>query len=225
MTRKNEILAFVEQANENIILELYNKAYKNLDELNAKVDKYSTYLSLIILLFFISANLEVDTLQIGPISIKNTSIITTIIPLLYFAFIFNILVMVMHKSELYFAVKLLGERIYKSDYKLSNLHDFQNNFINRISLPFSYSSFGREIVTKNDGILGLVFGIIVVLPSLLVIMAIFIIGFFMLTDLWNLYYNTLIGKISFWGCIWGILFIFFIIRNWSKFLNGEKLNI
>ncbi|MGO4772884.1 hypothetical protein ACEN2I_14575 [Flavobacterium sp. W22_SRS_FK3] len=138
MTRENEILDFIEQADENIVLGLYNKAYKNLEELNAKVDKYSIYLSLIILLFFISTNLEVDTLQIGPISIKNTSIVTTILPLLYFAFIFNILVMVMHKSELYFAVKRLGERIYKSDYKLSNIHDFQNNFINRVSLPFSF---------------------------------------------------------------------------------------
>lgn len=225
MTRKDEILAFVGQADENIILELYNKGYKKLEELNTKVDKYSIYLSLIILLFFISTNLEIDTLQIGPVLIKNTSIVTTILPLLYFVFIFNILIMVMHKSELYFAVKLLGERIYKSDYKLSNLHDFQNNFINRISLPFSYSSFGKEIMIKNDGILGSLFGVIVVLPTLLVIIAIFVIGFFMLKDLWSLYYGTSIGKISFWGCIWGILFTSFIIRYWVKFLNGEKLNI
>lgn len=225
MTRKDEILAFVEQADENIILELYNKAYKKLEELNSKVDKYSIYLSLIILLFFISTNLEIDTLQIGPVSIKNTSIVTTILPLLYFVFIFNILIMVMHKSELYFAVKLLGERIYKSDYKLSKLHDFQNNFINRISLPFSYSSFGKEIIMKNDGILGSLFGVIVTLPTLFVMIAIFIIGGFMLKDLWNLYYGTLIGKISFWGCIWGVLFAFFIIRYWIKFLDGEKINI
>lgn len=225
MNRETEILLFTEEVEDNIVLELYNKAYNNLEKLNEKVDRYSIYLTLVILLFFISTNLKIDTLQIGPVLIKNTSIVTTILPLVYFSFVFNIMIMAMHKSELYFAVKRLGKKIYNSDYNLPNSYEFQNNFINRISLPFSYSSFGKEMIIKNGGLLNAVFGFIIMLPSVLIVLAVFVIGFFMLRDLWNLYYSTLIGKISFWVSLWMVLFIFYIIKTWAKFLNDENLNL
>lgn len=225
MNRETEILSFVENVEENIALELYNKAYTNLEKLNEKVDKYSNYLILIILLFFISSNLKIDTLQIGPVAIKNTSIVTIILPILYFAFIFNIMTMSMHKSELYFGVKKLGKKIFKSDYNLPNTYDIQSNLITRMFLPFSYSSFGKQMIVKNGGIGNAIFGIIVMSPALLMVLALFVIGFFMLRDLWLLHYSTALGKISFWVSVWMVLFIFYIMKTWAKLLNGENLNV
>lgn len=225
MTRESEILAFTEQAQENIVLELYNKAYSNLESLNGKVDKYSNFLILIIILFFVSSNLKIDTLQIGPITIKNTDVITIFLPVLYFSFIYNIMVMAMHKSELYFAVKNLGKKLYKSDYTNPNTHDFQNNFINRVSLPFSYSSFGKQMILKNGGIINALFGIVISIPALIMIISLFLIGFLMLKDLWMIYYSALLGKFSFWISLWIAICILYTIKTWSKILNGESLNV
>lgn len=224
MNRETEILLFTESVEENIALELYNKAYSNLEKLNEKVDRYTIYLILVILLFFISSNLKIDTLQIGPVAVKNTSIVIIILPILYFAFIFNIMTMAMHKSELYFGVKKLGMKIFKCEYNLPNTHDIQSNFITRMFMPFSYSSFGKQMIIKNGEIGNAIFGLIVMSPALLMILAIFVIGFFMLRDLWILHYSTTLGKISFWVSIWIILFIFYMIKTWGKLLNGENLN-
>ena len=225
MNREKELLLLTENAEDSIILDLYNRAYSNLEKLNEKVDKYSIYLILVILFFFISSNLEIDTLQIGPVAIKNTSIVTIILPVLYFSFIFTIISMSMYKSELYFGIKKLGKKIYNNDYNCPNIYDHQNNFIDRISLPFSYSSFGKQMIVKEGGIASVIFGLAVLYPVILIFLALFGIAFLMLRALWLVHYSKTLGKISFWVSIWMILFIIYIIKTWIKLLDGENLNI
>jgi len=215
MKKEIEIELFTDTVEENIVLELYNKSFNNLEKLNDKVDKYTLYLVIVIFTFFISSNLAIESFQIGPINIKDSSVLTKILPIIYFELIYIISIMSMQKSENYFAVKKLGKKIYKNDYEIPEMYEFQNNFIDRVSLPFSFSSFGNQMVIKNGGIGNAIFGILVALPTLLIILSVFVIGFYMIKNIYDFHLSDILGKISFFISIWMVLAIFYTIRVWT----------
>lgn len=223
MKRETELDMLYNKVDENILLELYNKSYNNLEKLNEKVDRFTIYLAIVILLFFISSTVSIENFEIGIISIKNTTIIRQVLPFAFFGLLYMIVTMSMHKSELYFGVKKLGRNIYKNNYENSEIYSFQNNFIDRLSLPFSFSSFGNQLALKNANIFSALLGIIVSIPSLIIVFSPIPIGFFMLRNLYLNLMNDITGKISFYLSIWMILTIIYTIIIWSKKNNGEDL--
>lgn len=223
MKREEELNLISETVDENIIIELYNKSFYNLEKLNEKVDKFTLYLAIVILIFFISSSLSIENFTIGIITIKDVSVLAKILPVIYFQLLYMIVTMSYHKSELYFAVKKLGRKIYKNNYNNPDLHLFQNNFIDRISLPFSFSSFGNQLVLKNGGIINAIMGILIAIPALLVALSTFAIGLYMIKDIYKLHFNDFLGKLSFVYSCWMLLFIIYSIRIGAKKNNDEDL--
>lgn len=223
MKREDELNFVSDIADENIIIELYNRTYNNLENLNEKVDKFTLYLAVIILVFFISSNIYIENFSIGIITIKDISVLMKILPVIYFQLLYMIITMSYHKSELYFAVKKLGRKIYQNNYDNPKLYPFQNNFIDRISLPFSFSSFGNQLVLKEGGIGNALMGIFIAIPALIGALSTFVIGIYMIKNIYYLHFNDFLGKLSFFYSIWMVLFIVYTISVGARKNNGEDL--
>jgi hypothetical protein len=223
MKRESELEFLESNVDESILIELYNKSYNNLEKLNEKVDRFTLYLTIVVILFFVSMNVSIESFEIDIITIKDTSVITKILPFIFFELLYMIITMSMHKSELYFGVKKLGRYIYKNNYENFEIHTFQNNFIDRLSLPFSFSSFGNQMVLKNGGLFSSLLGIIVSIPALIIAFSPIVIGFLMMKNIYLNHFNDLLGKVSFFISLWVILTIIYTLIIWTIKNNGEEL--
>ena len=212
---KDEFLDFLLDNNNELILDYYNKVYDKLKYVNERIEKKSLFLIFIAFIYLISTNAHYESINIGPITIKDIKIITQILPILFSYYILEIIIISNHKAELLTTLKLMSFSIYKQNYTSENLKPISNNFITRILLPFSFSSEISKFVIGQMNILESLIGFILYLPSLLIFISPIVILVLMLRDIYINYFDTL-GKISLFFSIWIISFTIFNIYVTQK---------
>lgn len=136
MTKKEKIQKFIYEKDPQIVREYHDKLFDNLKELNAKEEKHTCWLCVVIFLYLISGNVTIQTINLGPVTINDSSAITKILPLM-FVYIFYVLHSITgQKKEVNYAFEIITAN------QFNNKEDKQNSgsFLSRIYRPFEYSN-------------------------------------------------------------------------------------
>lgn len=218
MNRK-EILKFIEENQGEHLWDFYNKIYDNLIDLNRRIDRISFYLIIIVFFYFISVKLTISSIQIGPISISDISILPKLLPLLFSYLLYELALTSGHKAEVFITLKFIFLTLYKQEVIPNELEYDKNNFFTRLISPFSYSlEIGKFNTTKSC------IGAILVIPLISLIFIPFYIEYRMLKDVFVNYWYDIIGKLSFCLSIWILLMLLYYYLNlWKESLKNQKL--
>lgn len=216
MNRK-EVIKFISDNQNEQLLDYYDKCYNKLKDLNTKLDKISLYLIIITFLYFIASSTTISSIQFGPATISDISIILKIIPTLFAFLLLQIIVISSQKAELFSVVKLIFLSNYVQNLDPKGFSNEHNNLFTRILLPFSYSTELLKFSMEKTGLINSAIGAILVLPLLSIVFLPFYFEYYMLKNIWTYYYSDLLGKISFWITIWILAYmIHYLINNFIK---------
>ena len=221
---RNDVIKFISDNQNERLLDYYDKCYEKLKDLNIRIDKTSLYLIIITFLYFIASSTTISSIQLGPATISDISILLKIIPVLFAFLLLQIIVISSQKSELFKIVKLIFLANYVQDINPKEFENDYNNIFTRILLPFSYSTELLKFSMEKTGIINSCFGALIVLPLLSLIILPFYFEFYMLKIVWTDYYSDILGKISFWLTIWIIAFTFhYLVSNFIvNFRDAKK---
>lgn len=226
MIKKTETIAnFISDNQTNEFLPSYfDKLYENLKDLNNRSEKYTIGLILIIFLHLIFGQNTIESFSIGPINIKDISIIPKVLPILIIYAIFNLYSIQHQKNDLINALKVHSFTFFKQKY---TSEDLKNNnkltYITRLFLPYSFSNMVTSLLTEKPSKLTSAIGFIILLPTIALGLLPFAFLYQMLESIFNKYYNDTLGFISFWLSIWVfVLTIFYIVINAINESNEEK---
>jgi hypothetical protein len=137
---RQEVLKFIQENQNEKLLDFYDKTYQKLNDLNRSIDKLTLYLILTVLVYFIASGASVSSFQVGPVTISDVSIITKILPVLFAYLLLDLVIKSLHKGEVFTIVKLIFLAIYKQEISHKELENDRNNLFTRIILPFSYNT-------------------------------------------------------------------------------------
>lgn len=211
---RQEILKFIDENQNEKLLDYYDKCYEKLKDLNNRIDKLSLYLVVIVFLYFIASGTTIASFQIGPASISDISVLLKTIPVLFAFLLLQIIVISSQKAELFTLVKMIFLANYKQDVSYKQFENDHNNIFTRLLLPFSYSTELLKFNAGKPSVLNSCLGAILVLPLLGLLFLPIYFEYFMLKVIWNNYYTEAIGKASFWLSIWIMAYlIYYVISN------------
>jgi hypothetical protein len=220
---KTDLIKFITENQGEPLQDFYDKMYEKLQLLNKKIDKLTFYLIVIIALYLITSKAGVSSFQIGPITFSDISIIPKLLPILFSAILFDLIITSAHKSEIYTTVKFIFLSIYKQEINAKDLEDGTNSLFTRIFLPFSYTTELSRINSSTGCVLGAFLGILLVLPLFVIVLMPFYFQCYMIYDLFAKYYNDTLGKICFWISIWlSASTIFYFSNNFYKNFRDAK---
>ena len=81
---KQEILKFIVDNNDSShLLDFYNKSYDKLKDINKRIDKITAYLIIVVFVYLISSKSSIQSFQVGPISIRDITVIVKLLPILF----------------------------------------------------------------------------------------------------------------------------------------------
>jgi hypothetical protein len=211
---RQDILKFISENQNEKLLDYYDKCYDKLKDLNKQIDKLTLYLIIIVFLYFIASSTSISSLQLGPASISDISLLLKVIPVLFAFLLLQIVIISSQKAELFAVVKMIFLANYKQDVSHKELDNEHNNLFTRLLLPFSYSTELLKFNTKKSNLLNSCLGAILVLPLLTLIFLPFYFEYYMLKIIWESFYSQTLGKATFWLSIWIIAYlIYYIINN------------
>lgn len=219
---RTEILKFIKENDQDLLLDYYNKSYEKLTSLNSKIDRLTLYLVIVAFFYFISSGKSIQSFQVGPVSIADINIIIKILPVLFSYILLDIVITSGHKAEVFRLVKFIAMSIYKHDYSFKDLEDTKHSGIIRILMPFSYSTEISKFKTEKVHILQALFGFIILSPLAILIFVPFCLEYYMLKDIYRSYGDPL-SKISFYLSLWitGLL-VFYILSNAIKSIKEQR---
>lgn len=138
MLKKTQTIAnFISDNQTNEFLSSYfDKLYENLKELNKRSEKFTIGLILIIFLHLIFGQNTIESFSIGPINIKDISIIPKVLPILIIYTIFNLYLIEHQKNDLINALKVQSFTFFKQKYTGEDLKN--NNQLTYITRLFFY---------------------------------------------------------------------------------------
>lgn len=221
--KKADLLIFIQENQGSQLQDFYDKMYEKLSFLNKKIDKLTFYIIIITGLYLITSKASISSFQIGPVTISDISIIPKLLPILFSAIFFDLIITSAHKAEVYTTVKFIFLSLYKQEINPKDLEDGSNNVFTRIFLPFSYTTELSRLNSSTGCVLGALLGIILTLPLFAVIFLPICFEYYMLHDLFLKYYNDILGKICFWISIWlCACSVFYFFVNFYKNLNETK---
>ena len=211
---RNDVIKFITDNQNERLLDYYDKCYDKLKDLNNRIDKTSLYIIIITFLYFIASGTTISSIQVGPASISDISILLKIIPVLFAFLLLQIIVISSQKAELFKIVKLIFLANYVQDINPKEFENENNNIFTRILLPFSYSTELLKFSIEKPGIINSCLGALLVLPLLSIIILPFYFEYYMLKTIWTNYYSDILGKTAFWLTIWITAFMFhYLISN------------
>lgn len=199
---RNDVIKFITDNQNERLLDYYDKCYDKLKDLNLKIDKISLYIIIITFIYFIATGTTISSIQIGPATISDISILLKIIPVLFAFLLLQLIVISSQKAELFKIVKLIFLANYVQDINPKEFENENNNIFTRILLPFSYSTELLKFSMEKTGLINSCLGSILVLPLLSLLFIPFYFEFYMLKEIWANYYSDILGKTSFWLTIW-----------------------
>lgn len=211
---RQELLNFISENNNELLLNFYDKTYIKLADLNKRIDKLTGYLLLVVFLYLVMSKASFESFQIGPVIISDMTIPVKLLPILFAYLLCDIVVTSGHKSEVFTTVKFISLALYKQKLIPKELENDRNGLMIRMLLPFSYSMELLKFNRENTGCVPVFLGIIVSIPLLSLMILPFYFEYYMLRDIFQNHYNDLFGKISFYFTIWIVLMtIYYVITN------------
>lgn len=140
----------------NIYLSLLLSKCKDIEKENNFI---ALIMILLVLLFYSASFGQLDSLKIGPISIKEINSIKIFIPLVFSFLIFRYLIINSHKAEIEKIVKIFSRDFFKIENNdIEKLDDFT-----RTILPISIYTEINNLTTKGKSKFGC-FGAILIFP-------------------------------------------------------------
>lgn len=222
MGKRQDILKLIEGKNDNFIMDYSNKIFDNLKDLNGKEEKNSLYAVIIVFLYLILYNSTIESFDIGPITIKDISIVSKILPLVFMYVIFNLKTISSHKKDVLFTIKTLSEIMFNQKSMNEKFKEFGNNFVTRTYLPYTFSNSISKITSEKPHIIESFIGFPLILPVIFVGAVPYAITFLMLIDLYNNNLNDILGYACFGLTIWAfLLMIFYTVLDIFK-SNSEN---
>ena len=219
--KKSEIEQFIKTNEESTLKDYLDRLWDNLDELNKKEEKHSLWLVIVFFLFLVLSNTSVESFNIGPVTFKDISIISKILPLIFIYIFFNLGVISSHKRELNLTIKSISEAVFKQSNSSQTIRDeYSGSFIIRMFLPYSFSNAIMKVFNKKPTIIESLIGFSLLLPVLIIGLIPYVLTIIMLYDLWKNFTTDILGKICFWTTLWAFcLSVFYIVKNG---LNNNK---
>lgn len=225
-----ELLKFITENQHNDLNDLkdyYDKTYAKLHELNKKIDRTSLYLIVVVLLYFLLARSSVEKFSIGPFEIKDITIISQLLPVLFAYFLFDLVITSNHKTEVYTTVKALFLSFYKQNITIADFDKNRNNFFTRVLLPFSFTTDLSRLFSGKTPIAVGCAGIIIALPTLALYLLPFYFEYYMLRDIYQRYYELPIAKVSFYLTIYinAVIVFYFVKVTITNYQDQKAQNL
>jgi hypothetical protein len=198
MTNSEKIDQFIANNDESTIKDYHDKLFENLTVLNEKEDKLIVWEIVIIFLYLFAGNLKIENLNLGPVSITDTSLLLKLIPLVFVYVLYDLNSVSKQKQEILLAFNIIAkvrfDKMFKED-------DF-NSYLTRIYRPYAFTNSISNFISEKAYFGEVIFGLLVLVPVMLIGFIPFYILFLMIRDVYINHMNDLLGKISFFVTSW-----------------------
>jgi hypothetical protein len=210
----NSIIDFIDKNKDTGLLpDFFNKCYEKLKDLNKIEEKFSIGVVFLIVVHLIFSKENINSLEVGPISIKDVSIVPITIPVLLTYILFNLYVINKQKKDV-IALRIYSYIFFRQEYTSEHLKENRLNKITRLFLPYTFSTEVSSILEDKPNAFTSLIGFILLLPLMLIGLLPYYFLLRMLMAVYNEYYFTNLGFYSFWISIWlFLIMIFYLITT------------
>lgn len=216
MKNEEKIKQFVDDVDEAELMDYSDKLFDNLKEMNDKEDKFLIWFILLLLLYLLSKSSQMESVDLGMITLTNTSVISKLLPLGMAYIFFNMISLTNHKQDVMMALNIISEKKFKQYPLKTGDKSFSRNFIIRLFFPYSFSNTISSIVTEKPSIIKSIFGFLLLIPTILIVFIPYCVYLFMIIDVYKNYTDDTLGWISFLGSTWVFLLILFFMSVKAK---------
>ena len=173
----------------------------------------AVFMLLLILLYYLADFSQLESLQIGPVGIKDVDSVKVFVPLVFAFLILRYIILSAHKAELHRIVGEFSEEHFGFEDEALNDGIHLDDFTRSI-LPFSIYSEVNNLTYKGKSKLGC-FGAILILPITAIAFVTFILEFYWIRDFLSKFESlNFTQKTSVVMSIWIILIsIYYFIHN------------
>jgi len=208
MNKLSPIETFTTILNESELKNYSEKLHENLKDLNSKENKYTLWLILAILVYFLSSTSTLFKINIGLVDNIEKTMILKLLPVVIAYILFNLNVIVDYKKDVTSTLnKILMKSLKLNDNSSSINSSISQKFID-MYLPFEFTSAIRKV----DGLikptkLELLIGTTLVLPVTIVSISPYFIEAKLIYNIWSMGLDNSISLICFLSSIWIIFLI------------------
>lgn len=213
MSKKEQILYFLERLDDNSLKDYTDKLYESLKDIETKEDKLLFWF-VILLILYLFGNVGIDEVNLIFINIKDFSLVSKISPLIMGYLLFQMVFITSHKKELLLALDVVFEKRFKDKPIIEGKYGFRK-LISRLFIPFSITNSLSSVFDRKRSIIESFVGFILLLPILLIGLVPTLVYILMIINLYKNYTNDLTGWICFCLSTW--IFLIFIYISWIKF--------
>lgn len=214
MKNNFDLEKFIEENDEDLISDYSKTLIENLKDLNSKEEKHNLWVLIMVVLFFILSNSSLESFNIGPINIKDISVIRKILPLVFTFNLFYLRTISNQKKEVLNALKTLCQHRFNLD-EVNEIEKLLGlKLITRLYLPFSFTNSILKLYNKKPSITEAIIGFLLFIPVIIIAFSPYVIIFIMLEDLFQNNMEDFFGTLSFYLTIWLILImLFYIVKD------------
>jgi hypothetical protein len=206
----NSIIDFIDKNKDNPLLhDFFNRCYEKLKDLNKLEQRFTYGVVFFIMLHLIFSKENITSLEVGPIAIKDVSIIPIAIPVILTCLLFNLFAINKQKKVVVNALRIYSYIFYRQEYTSEDLKENRLNNVTRLFLPFTFWTEASSILENKPNILSSFIGFILLLPIILIGLSPYYFLIRMLFIVHSEYCSTKLGFFSFWICIWLFLVMMF----------------
>ncbi|KQB39562.1 hypothetical protein [Flavobacterium aquidurense] len=198
MKNSEKVDQFLANNDESTIKDYHDKLFENLTVLNEKEDKLIVWQIVIIFLYLFAGNLKIENLNLGPVSITDTSILFKLIPLVFVYVLYDLNSVSHQKQEILVAFNIISKSRFDKMFK----EDDFNNYLTRIYKPYAFTNSISNFIREKANLVEIIFGLLILIPAMLIWTIPFAILFLMIRDVYINHFNDLLDKLSFFVTIW-----------------------
>jgi hypothetical protein len=198
MKNSEKVDQFITNNDESVIKDYHDKLFENLTVLNERHDKLILWEIGIIILYLFAGNLKIENLNLGPVSITDTSLLVKLIPLVFVYLLYDLNSVSYQKKEILLAFNIITRVRFDKLFK----EEDSNSYLSRIYKPYAFTNSISNFINEKAKKTEIIFGLLVLIPVILIGFIPFCIIFSMIRDVYTNHMNDLLGKISFFITIW-----------------------
>ncbi|MDD3772497.1 MAG: hypothetical protein PHC38_07565 [Weeksellaceae bacterium] len=194
----------------------------NIKDVSSLVSRYYVYLLMIIFAYYLTKESQLESINLGIIQISDLKIIKILLPPV-FTFIYLVLLVAENRRQtLSHQVKVLFNMRNKTELNQDDLQRTHFNEFNSSFLPFNFITELTHKVSYSK-----ISGVLIMFMLLCLIMflssAFFVFEYFMLKDLYSLWYDGMLEKVIFilTVCMF-VLSLYFALRFAFINFTAEK---
>jgi hypothetical protein len=211
MNKEEKIREFILATPESDLEDYSEKLYGSLKDMNEKENKFGLWFVVILLLYFLSKNSQMESVDIGLITLTDTSIISKLLPLLLGYLLFNMILLTSHKKDVMLALNLLSENKFNQEPVKRGDKSYTRSLLIKLFFPYAFSNSISNVVSEKASIGQAVVGLILLLPIIIIVLIPYVAYIMMIIDIYRNYTTDLLGWVSFLGSAWIFLIILFYL--------------